>query len=124
MCRRCAHWAMRHDRHRQFIAAAFQKAPSPPMTPALQKACEGAVHVVTNRGKVLRGAAAVMFLFQQILPKPLRFVPRLLARAPWIWPLDVGYEIIARNRARIGRFVLPNEPKAPLESFEHEATRE
>ena len=120
MCRRCMHWAIRRDKGRQFVAWAYQNAPSPPMTPELRRACEGAVHVITKRGKVLRGAAAVVFLFQHIVPKPLGFVPRILAQAPWIWPLDIGYELVARNRMRIGCFVLPNEPRAPLENFQHE----
>lgn len=121
MCRRCAHWVIRQDRRGQFISAPFQNTPSPPMTPQLKKSCEGAVHVVKRDGKILRGGAAVMFLFLRLLPRPWGFIPRHLGQAPWIWPVEIGYQIVARNRSFFARFILTREPKAPLEPATHDS---
>lgn len=120
MCRRCAHWVIRHDTRGRLIAAPFQNTPSPPMTPKLKKACEGAVHVVTRDGKTLRGGGAVLFLFRQILPLPWGFIPRILSGSPWILPVETLYQIVARHRPFFARFIVPNEPKAPLEPWPHE----
>jgi predicted DCC family thiol-disulfide oxidoreductase YuxK len=120
MCRRCAHWALRHDKRNLFVAAPSQNTPSPPMNEELRRACEGAVHVITRRGEVLRGGRAVMFLLREIAPKPWGFIPRILGRAPWIYPIEIGYNFVARNRPLVARFFFPNEDKAPLEPFTRE----
>ena len=90
------------------------------MTPQLKAACEGAVHVITRDNQIYRGGAAVLFLFHQLLPLPWRFIPRLLSGAPWIWSIEIIYQIVARNRPFFAGFIVPNEPKAPLEPTTHE----
>lgn len=120
MCRRCAHWVIRHDSKGRFIAAPLQNTPSPPMTPQLKVACEGAVHVITRDNQIYRGGMAVLFLFRQIMPLPWGFIPRLLSGAPWIWPIEFVYQIVARNRPFFASFIVPGEPKAPLEPTTHE----
>ncbi len=120
MCRRCAHWVIRNDSKGKFIGAPFQNTPSPPMTLELKKACAFAVHVVKSDGEILRGGVAAMFLIREIVPRPWGFIPRLLGQAPWIVPIEIGYQIIARNRLFFARFILPDEPKAPLEPTIHE----
>ena len=81
------------------------------MTPALRRACEKAVHVVTNRGKILRGGQATMFLLEHVWPRPWRFVARLFARPPLVWPINLGYAVVARHRAFFAPFILPDEPE-------------
>jgi predicted DCC family thiol-disulfide oxidoreductase YuxK len=108
MCRRCAHWVMRHDKRHQFVSAPFQNTPSPPMTPQLKRACEDAVHVVTRDGRILRAGVAVMFILRAILPRPWGFLPRILSGAPWIWPIEAGYKWVAENRPCAARFFFPN----------------
>jgi predicted DCC family thiol-disulfide oxidoreductase YuxK len=88
------------------------------MTPELRRACVGAVHVFTTRGRVLRGGAAVMFLLERILPHPWRLFARLLARPPLVWPVNLGYEIVARNRRHFARFILPDEAETSPEKFD------
>ena len=94
----------------------FQEAPAPPhgpMTDELRRACERSIHVVTRDGEIYSAGAAAMFLFREISPRLWRFVPRLLGRAPWIWAVEIGYQIVARNRSFFARFILPNEPETP-----------
>ncbi len=123
MCRRCASWIKRRDAHNEFIAAPAATAPAPPagpMTPQLRAACESAAHVVTARGEILRGGNAVLFVLSRVLPTPLRPWARGLRRAPWIWPIEIIYSLVAKNRMRIGRFILPNEPMAVPERFDEQ----
>ena len=121
MCRRCASWIKRYDTHNQFVAAPAASAPAPPagpMTPQLRAACENALHVVTAHGEVLRGGRAVLFAFSRILNSPLRRWARGLGQPPWIWPIEIVYSLVAKNRMRVGRFVLPNEPVTVPEHFD------
>ena len=121
MCRRCASWIKRYDTRDQFIAAPAASAPAAPdgpMTPQLREACESALHVVTARGEILRGGRAVLFAFSRILNSPLRRWASGLSRAPWIWPIEIAYALVAKNRMRVGRFVLPNEPVTVPERFD------
>jgi len=81
------------------------------MTPRLRRACEKAAHVVTTRGKIVRGGQAAMFLLERVWPRPWRFVARLFARPPLVWPINLGYEIVARHRSFFAPFILPGEPE-------------
>lgn len=87
------------------------------MTPQLRKACESAVYVVTTRGEILRGGDAVLFALSRVLPASLRRWARGLGRAPWVWPIRIMYSLVAKNRMRVGRFILPNEPVTVPERF-------
>jgi hypothetical protein len=80
------------------------------MTPALYAACVRAVHVVAAEGRVLRAGRACLFILDQIGYH--RFA-RLFSRRPLIWATELGYWLVARNRAFIGRFLLRGESPLP-----------
>lgn len=84
----------------------YQQAPSPPMTPELAEACEKAVHVLKTDGTLLRAGRAALFLFEQTHWKPLT---RLLGFPPFVWLVEFGYGIIARNRPFFARFFFTRE---------------
>lgn len=80
----------------------YQEAPSPPMTPALRQACARAVHVITTDGKVLRAGRACLFVFAGLDWRRTAFV---LGLPPFIWLVELGYAIVARNRPFFSRFL-------------------
>jgi len=94
-CRRSIKWIMRHDHKHRLHAIAYQDAPSPPMTPQLREACQSAVHVVTPDGRMILAGRAFLFILQQIGHRRLA---RTLAQKPFIWFIELGYSIVARNR--------------------------
>lgn len=65
------------------------------MTPALKHACEQAVHIVTADGQVLRAGRASMFILART---GWGWLARLLSIPPFIWFVEIGYWIVARNR--------------------------
>jgi hypothetical protein len=80
------------------------------MTPALYAACVRAVHVVTADGRILRAGRAGLFIFDQIG----------YHRFAWLFTLPVlsqaaelGYWIVAHNRALFGRFLFRSEQPLP-----------
>ncbi len=96
-------WVSRKDKNRAFEIVAYQDAPSPPMTEKLREACERAVHVIKTDGEILRSGRATMFVL-----KVLRVgygLPRLLALPPFVWLVEIGYFIVARNRPFFSRFL-------------------
>lgn len=94
-CTRTAAWVVARDRSGRLRVVAYQEAPSPPMTPELWEACAQAVHVVTPRGRTLRGGDATIYTLGALGWRPL-------ARLLWLWPLrdlvGFGYRIVASMR--------------------------
>lgn len=88
------------------------------MTDDLRRACERSIYVVTREGKIYSAGAAAMFLLSRVLPRPWGFIPRILGGGPWILAVEVGYQIVARNRSFFARFILPNEPETPPERLD------
>ncbi len=81
-CGFCRNWTGRvanRDKGQRLHVVTYLDAPSPPMTPELQAACMEAVHVVTSRGRVLRGGDAAIFTLGTIGGRGLA---RLLWRRP------------------------------------------
>lgn len=76
------------------------------MTPALRRACEDSVHVITAPGHVLRGARAVLFFLELTDGK---WLARLIARSPLIWPLEWGYRIVTTHRGFFAQFLFRDE---------------
>ena len=97
-CGRCAAWIRRRDREGRLSVVAYQKAPAPPMTPALRLACAEALHLVTAGGRSYRGGDACIALLAA-LGRP-RFA-RFLAAAPLRRAIGLGYGLVAANRARL-----------------------
>ncbi len=76
------------------------------MTPALREACRRAVHVVRSDGTVLRaGRAAIYLLEQEGWPR----LARALRWPPFVWFIELGYWIVARNRRFFARFFFRHE---------------
>ncbi len=87
------------------------------MTEALRHACERSIYVVTRDEEIYSAGEAAMFLFREILPHRWRFIPRILGCAPWLWFVEIGYQIVARHRSFFAPFILPNEPETPPDNF-------
>ena len=85
----------------RFEVLPYQIAPSPPMTPTLYAACEQAVHVVKANGDILRGGRACLFVLETLGWTSAR----ILALAPLVWAVDLGYWIVASNRRFFGRLL-------------------
>jgi predicted DCC family thiol-disulfide oxidoreductase YuxK len=101
-CRRSVEALRRRDTAHLFLALPYQEAPSPPMTAELRAACARAFHVVTADGRVLRAGRAALYLLGR-LGHP-RWA-RLLALPPFLWAVELGYWLVARNRAFFSRLV-------------------
>ena len=65
------------------------------MTPDIFKACEQAVHVVTNDGRVLKAGRATLFVLERI---GWGWFARLLSYPPLVWIVEIGYWIFAHSR--------------------------
>ena len=76
------------------------------MTDDLRLACRRAVHVVTADGHVLRAGRAAMFILRE-LGHPV--LGTLGATPPFLWAVELGYWIIARNRRFFSRFMFRRE---------------
>jgi predicted DCC family thiol-disulfide oxidoreductase YuxK len=101
-CRRIADAVRRRDREHRFEIVPYQQAPSPPMTPELAAACRTAVHVITADGRVLRAGRASLFVLGETGHTALA---RLLGWPPFIWLVELGYLIVARNRSFFSRLL-------------------
>ena len=73
------------------------------MTPALREQARKAVQVMTADGRQLSAGRAVLFVLEEIGWNP-RTV-RLVGRRPFIWAVELGYWILARNRSFFDRFM-------------------
>lgn len=71
------------------------------MTPELRAACEFAVHVVTSQGRVIRAGRAVMYVLHTL---GFRWLPWILMHRPFIWFVEIGYWLVARNRKHLANF--------------------
>lgn len=102
LCARAARWSERHDESQRLELVAYQEAPSPPMTEALQRACADALHVVRRDGEVMRAGRALLFAYGE-LGHP--WMAQVFARRPLIWGVEIVYWLVARNRRRISRLL-------------------
>jgi predicted DCC family thiol-disulfide oxidoreductase YuxK len=84
----------------------FQEAPSPPMSPALARACALAVHVVTAEGRVLRAGRAALHVLDRI---GFRRTARVLGLPPLAWGVELGYRLVAGHRPAFARFFFTRE---------------
>ena len=77
------------------------------MTPALREQARKAVQVMTADGRQLSAGRAMLFVLEEIDWHP--HAVRLARRRPLIWAIELGYWIVARNRAFFGRFLFRSE---------------
>ena len=73
------------------------------MTPALREQARQAVQVITAEGHQLSAGRAILFALEEIdwHPSTVRFA----ARRPFIWLVEIGYWIVARNRPFFDRIL-------------------
>lgn len=102
-CARSAEWARRRDTDGRLCFVPYQRAPSPPMTPELERACRQAVHVITPDGTVLRAGRASLYVLEQI---GWRRRARLLRLPPLVWLVELGYRLVATHRGLASRLLL------------------
>lgn len=81
------------------------------MTPALFAACERAVHVLTTDGRTMRAGRAALFILRTIGRWSL--AARILSVPPFVWLVELGYVLIARNRPFFGRFLFTKDYDEP-----------
>ncbi len=107
MCRRVIAALESRDRQKRIEAIPFQAAhrhlPSPPFTPELRERCERAVHVITPDGRILSAGRAMLFVLQTIGWGGR--LPHILSYPPFIYLVELGYAIVARNRGFFSRFL-------------------
>ena len=77
------------------------------MTPALREQARRAIQVVTSDGRRLSAGRAVLFVCEEIGWHPT--LARLGRRRPFVWAIELGYWIVARNRSFFGRFLFRSE---------------
>jgi hypothetical protein len=77
------------------------------MTPALREQARKAVQVITVDGRQLSAGRAMLFVLEEIDWHP-RAV-RLAERRPFVWAVELGYWIVARNREFFDRFLFRAE---------------
>ena len=102
-CRRSVDWALSRDEANLLFPTPYQQAPDPPMDPTLTAACARGVHLIHPDGRIERAGRACLTVLQLIGYAP-QFV-RLLRLPPFIWMLEIGYWLTARNRAFFSRFL-------------------
>jgi len=76
------------------------------MTPALYAACPHAVHVVKAEGAVLKSGRACLFILEEL---GWGWKAHILTLPPFIWIVELGYHIVARNRPFFSRFLFRKE---------------
>jgi hypothetical protein len=77
------------------------------MTPVLREQARKAVQVMTADGRQFSAGRAVLFVLEEIGWHP--GLVHLAGRRPFIWAIELGYWIVARNRSFFGRFLLRSE---------------
>lgn len=76
------------------------------MTPELFEACRRAIHVLTTDGRTLRAGRAALFVLGELGHPTLA---RILGWPPFVWAVELGYAIVARNRPFFARFLFKRE---------------
>lgn len=105
-CRRGVRWFERRDVAHRMRMLPYQEAPSPPMTPELAAACDRALYIVHPDGSMTRAGRAILYMLGSIGHPRLA---RWLARAPFVWLVEAGYWLVARNRHIASRLFFTRE---------------
>lgn len=102
MCARAAAWIRRNDVHAVLWVIPYQEAPTPPMTWELAEACAKSIHVVTDYGTTLKAGRACLFVLGAL---GWRWTARVLWLPPFVWLVELGYQLVARHRTFFSRFL-------------------
>lgn len=77
------------------------------MTEELSRACARAAHVVCPDGTTLRAGRASLHVLAGL---GWRRTARLFSLPPFVWLVELGYWVVARNRHFFARFFFRREP--------------
>lgn len=72
------------------------------MTAELAIACEQAVHVICNDGRVLRAGRAMLYILSEL---GWRRTAVFFSLRPNVWFVELLYQIVASNRSFFSRFL-------------------
>ena len=73
------------------------------MTPQLREQARRAVQVITVDGAQLSGGRAMLFILEEIGWHPT--LARLGRHGPFVWLVELGYRLVARNRPYFDRLL-------------------
>ena len=73
------------------------------MTPQLREQSRQAVQVITAGGAQLSGGRAMLFILEEIGWHPT--LARIAQRRPFVWLVELGYKLVARNRPFFDRLL-------------------
>lgn len=72
----------------------------------LRAACAKAMHVITDDGRVLHSGRAVLFIYRAL---GYRWLAAIGETPPFVWAVEAGYRLVARNRSFFSRFLFRSE---------------
>lgn len=101
-------WVRRRDTQNELELIPSQEVgqliAAMPVTPQLREGFKRALHVITPDNKILRAGRATLFVLEHT-GWGGGWLPRLLARPPFILFVELGYKLVARNRDFFSRFI-------------------
>ncbi len=102
LCAWSVAWVRQRDGRALFQAVPFQNLPPELQAQVDPDSFSRSVHVITADGRVLRAGRAVLFILEQL---GYRWIVRALSLPPFVWLVELGYAIVARNRRRLSRWL-------------------
>jgi predicted DCC family thiol-disulfide oxidoreductase YuxK len=79
------------------------------MTPALRRAAERGMQVITQEGRIYGNARAVLFVLETVGWHPR--LMRLASRRPLVWIVDGIYRLVADHRNLFSRVFFRTPPE-------------
>lgn len=101
LCSHTAQWVRKKDTSRLFQIVTYQNTPRPPMTDAIYETCKSQMVVITSDGRQINGALGILFVLQEL---GWGGFAKLLTYPPIVWPIKIGYWLVARNRGVISKW--------------------
>lgn len=83
------------------------------MTPELYKQAQRAVQVITHDEQHYSAGRAILFILEEVGWHTA--LVRWARRRPFIWAIELGYRIVARNRPLFERFMFRSIELSELE---------
>jgi len=101
MCVGVTGWLSKIDHKKQFKLEPYQHSEILKNYPQIDPAdCEKQIYIITDRGKVMRGADAMLEIWRKT-GHWSSFIPSILRNPPFIWLARPIYRFIARHRKSI-----------------------
>ncbi|RYG67827.1 DUF393 domain-containing protein [bacterium] len=105
-------WVLRHDRYGNLKAIPNQEAD---ISPELRAECQKALHVIKSDGQIIRAGRAALFCGQQTRWHQLARIGQWPIFIPFI---EIGYAIVAKNRALLSKYFFTKEDEFPQNKVE------